>query len=144
MEAEAGGNSPHLLLYVSCAPHLVSEDSLLEILETSRRNNLERAITGMLLYVEGNFMQVLEGPRAAVLDIKETIERDPRHHTVIEILNLPISERIFAEWSMGFRRADRAELDDSGMNRFLEARPSVEETDPSALRILKNFGSSLR
>ncbi|MGM0559824.1 MAG: BLUF domain-containing protein [Pseudomonadota bacterium] len=144
LEGEAGGDSLHLILYVSSAPHLVDEDSLLEILKTSRRNNLERAITGILLYVEGNYMQVLEGPREAVLDLKETIYRDPRHHTVIEILNLPVGERIFAEWSMGFRRADRTELDDSGMNRFLQTRPSVEKTDPSALRILKSFGNSMR
>lgn len=144
LEGEAEGNSLHLLLYVSGAPHLVDEQTLLKILETSRRNNSKRDITGMLLYVEGNFMQVLEGPRAAVLDLKETIDRDTRHHTVIEILNLSVSERIFADWSMGFRRADRTDLDESGMTRFLEARQSVEETDPSALRILKSFSSSMR
>ncbi|MFC4350135.1 BLUF domain-containing protein [Fodinicurvata halophila] len=133
-----------MLLYVSSTPVLMDEETLVDILETSRRNNARRDITGMLLYVEGNFMQVIEGPKNAILTLKETIANDPRHSGLIEILSTPVGERIFGNWSMGFRRAGWTDLDVNGMTRFLERPEPVADNDPSALRILKEFACSMR
>ncbi|WP_022728487.1 BLUF domain-containing protein [Fodinicurvata sediminis] len=133
-----------LLLYVSSANNLMGEDHLVDILRTSRRNNRKRGITGMLLYVEGNFMQVLEGPKAEVSALKKTIGNDTRHHGMTEILNLPAEKRLFDNWSMGFRRLDRENLEETGVTRFLQGNQPVHAQDPTALRILKTFRESMR
>ena len=49
------------LIYVSSAIKLMHDDELLLLLEKARENNSRLGITGMLLYKEGNFMQMLEG-----------------------------------------------------------------------------------
>lgn len=72
------------------------------ILEASRRNNAEQGITGALLYTDGWFAQVIEGPGSAVETVFEWIVLDDRH-TDIRVLYLKaIEERSFASWSMAF------------------------------------------
>lgn len=91
------------LIYVS---ELVNNDESLipAILATSLRRNLEDGITGMLLYANGNFLQVLEGERAAVEATYARICQDPRHSNAVKLVEEPVKERHFAQWSMGFRR----------------------------------------
>lgn len=91
------------LTYVSSARALFGKPELVAILEVSRRNNTASNVTGMLLYHKGSFMQVLEGPEEAVRQAHERIARDPRHNGLITLLERPVAERQFGEWSMGFR-----------------------------------------
>ena len=72
------------------------------ILAVSRRNNARCGITGALIYNQGVFGQVLEGPAAAVEDTYDRIQCDDRH-TATTILDLvPVPGRSFGDWSMGF------------------------------------------
>jgi len=86
------------------------------ILQTSRRNNAERGITGALLYSAGCFAQVLEGPLSQVETIVERIMLDPRHHEVKVLQFHVLVERAFGDWSMAFAgvdpdASDRARID---------------------------------
>lgn len=56
------------LIYVSTANHLLSELEIRQILDSSIRHNTPQEVTGLLLYSDGSFMQVLEGDEAAVMD----------------------------------------------------------------------------
>ena len=58
----------------------------------------------MLLYKDGNFMQILEGPEKAVQKLREKIKRDPRHGNFTIITEGRILARSFGDWSMGFRK----------------------------------------
>ncbi|MBK8783991.1 MAG: BLUF domain-containing protein [Anaerolineales bacterium] len=107
------------LIYVSTATHLLSKEELLDILRVSRRNNEVGPVTGLLLYLDGNFMQVLEGPEEAVMDIFGKIEKDIRHTNIIVILKDPIAEREFSEWSMAFLNLDEIAKNESGLSDFL-------------------------
>jgi hypothetical protein len=80
--------------------------ALQELLITSRRNNLQLGLTGMLLYRDGEFMQVLEGEQATVQTMYARIARDPRHQRITTILEGPTDARHFPDWSMGFRDLD--------------------------------------
>lgn len=51
------------LIYTSYAIEPFDEAKLIELLKKARENNRLLDITGMLLYVNGKFMQVLEGKR---------------------------------------------------------------------------------
>lgn len=70
------------------------------ILETARANNRRKDVTGALLYSSGYFAQVLEGPKIAIEQVFETIQRDPRHGDVTVLECAGIGSRDFAAWSM--------------------------------------------
>jgi hypothetical protein len=95
------------LTYVSAAARELGPDDLQAILESSVRRNAAVGITGLLLYSEGGFMQVLEGDAAPVDATMARIVADPRHAGVIVLARRPIGAREFATWSMGFRRLGR-------------------------------------
>jgi hypothetical protein len=96
----------HFALYVSSATNLYSRAELDRILTTSRRNNTAWAISGMLLYKDGNLMQLLEGEKRAVNGLFGRIERDPRHHDLTMIWQGTEDRRQFPGWSMAFRDLD--------------------------------------
>jgi hypothetical protein len=91
------------LIYMSTARASFSVDDLKALLEVSRRNNTAAGITGLLLYKDGHFLQVLEGERADVERVFAKILLDPRHNQVIEFFRETILEREFGDWSMAFR-----------------------------------------
>ncbi len=131
------------LVYVSTATTLLSDEELGDILHVSRRNNEAADITGMLLYRNGNFIQTLEGPPQAVRETYERIFRDPRHKSVIKILERPTEVRNFAGWSMGFRNADKLSGEDKkAINVFL-SEPSDPKTADArgglVYKLLLNF-----
>lgn len=90
------------LIYGSTATHAMSENELVDILETSHRNNERRNITGMLMYYDQSFMQVLEGDAHEVDRLFATIQQDTRHQAVNMFSRRKIDKREFPEWKMAF------------------------------------------
>jgi acylphosphatase len=131
------------LVYISAARKLFSDQELVALLEKSRANNQRLDLTGMLLYKDGNFMQVLEGPDEAVAQLYRTIEQDPRHHGVMELLRHPVEQREFGQWSMGFRNLNDATLRATpGYSTFLNEplNSAAFQADPTrARRLLRIF-----
>ncbi len=93
----------HYLMYVSYAAHPLSDKDLEELLSASRKNNESLNVTGMLLYIDGKFIQVLEGKKEIINDLYSTIVADPRHKKVNKIIEGKTLERNFPEWNMGFK-----------------------------------------
>ena len=73
-----------------------------QILSTSQRNNAKVGVTGALMFNAGAFAQVLEGPRRAVEDTFERIQRDLGHSDVTVLECGEAESRGFANWSMAF------------------------------------------
>ena len=88
-------------------PEAVAAD-IRSILAVSRRNNARDGITGGLLFSEGCFAQVLEGPLDAVEGAFERIQCDERHSDVTVLQSGPIATRDFPDWSMAFAGPDAA------------------------------------
>jgi len=72
------------------------------VLTTSRHSNALHSVSGMLLYVDGSFFQVLEGEEATLEALYQKIVADPRHARVTRIIQEPIARRDFGQWTMGF------------------------------------------
>ena len=109
------------LVYLSRASLDFDEARLLELLATSRKNNAGADVTGLLLYKDGNFLQLLEGEEEQVRRIFGKIARDPRHFNVTVLLEGSTDERQFPDWSMGFhnlRSVDPATV--PGYSPFLD------------------------
>lgn len=118
------------VIYNSSATIDFSDEQLGELLRSSRDANVPREITGMLLYVDGSFFQVLERPEAAVDALVETISRDSRHTRVTTIIRKPIATRSFGEWTMGFTRISQRELGEiDGLNDFFGDGRVVTDLD---------------
>ena len=102
----------HRVLY--CSRNLIPGPSeavaadVRSILAASRRNNARDGITGALLFSQGCFAQVLEGPLDAVEGAFERIQCDERHGEVTVLQSGPIMARDFPNWSMAFTGPDAA------------------------------------
>lgn len=103
--------SVYQVLYRSRAAYLPSEAQLEELLHQSRHFNNEHQVTGLLLYSEGHFVQVLEGPAEVIQPLYGRIQQDPRHTQVETVSEGPIPARRFAAWSMNFGHAKAPELE---------------------------------
>ncbi|PPD35743.1 MAG: hypothetical protein CTY19_01480 [Methylomonas sp.] len=115
------------LVYVSSATTPFSNAELLELLTKSRIKNSKLGITGMLLYKDGNFMQLLEGEDNTVRQLFETISHDPRHHNSIVLIDEPAETAYFGDWSMGFRDLSDKSLETlPGFSQILN-RPKAAE-----------------
>jgi hypothetical protein len=93
---------PFRLIYSSEATPGLAAAELEEMLAESRIRNKAHGVTGVLLFVEGAFLQILEGEKDDVLGLMERIERDPRHRGVKVFYEQEVDERAFASWSMAY------------------------------------------
>jgi hypothetical protein len=91
------------MAYLSSASFPYSDDDLATLLMNSRANNGRAGVTGMLLFRDGQFLQVLEGPDEAVRERYGRIAADPRHRDVHKLMEETIAERHFPSWTMGYR-----------------------------------------
>lgn len=131
------------LLYVSAARRLLEPAELAEIVDQSRRNNARNGITGMLLYHDGNIMQAVEGPRAAVTALLERLRNDPRHRGLTVILDGDGHEREFAEWTMACIASDALPVEDrAAVSRFFEDEQAMSGPG-TALRLLRGFKETM-
>ncbi len=77
------------------------DDAVLNgILIIARRNNPRDAITGSLICRHDLYLQLLEGPQAAVEARYQSISRDDRHLEVVKRVSRPVQERLFPTWAM--------------------------------------------
>jgi hypothetical protein len=106
-------------VYASAAVRQFETAELTTLLQAARKHNEGAGLTGMLLYTEGSFFQVLEGTPDAVQALYARIELDKRHDHVTKIIDEAIPGRSFANWTMGFSQVSRNELAQiSGSNDF--------------------------
>jgi hypothetical protein len=127
--------------YISFAIQPFNARELLDLLTVAREHNGKVAVTGMLLYKEGSFMQVLEGRGPTVNLLLTRIERDPRHREIKLILREPIEERVFPDWSMGFQDLGSAEARSTpGFSEFLNTPLTSESFAGDAGRVRKLLG----
>jgi hypothetical protein len=135
----------HSLVYVSSATGVLSPDQLRALQEQARAGNRERGITGLLLFCEGSFMQVLEGGRSTVDQVYRRIGRDPRHHHLIELVSEPILQRDFADWEMAFSTATAPEfLALTRADWRARAAASGEARPSRGRRMLREFWTACR
>lgn len=95
------------IIYLSSATELLSDEEINSLLKTSRENNKKNNITGLLLYCDGNFLQVLEGENEVIDPIFSIISTDRRHKNIIVVANAYIEKRSFEERKMGYSVVDK-------------------------------------
>jgi Sensors of blue-light using FAD len=87
----------HRLIYLSSAVGVLRADELDRILLRSKASNGGAGITGLLLFHEGSFLQMIEGPAAGVTSLMQKIRRDRRHTGIVLLQSGACTERIFPD-----------------------------------------------
>lgn len=130
----------HQLVYVSSAVRPFHDAQLTELLDTSRRLNEACHVTGLLLYVRGNFIQLLEGAQADVVATFARIQKDPRHRGLITLMDGACEKRDFPSWSMGFEKVEGSTAEQlPGYSDFLSTGADKDVQSSAALRLLEFF-----
>jgi hypothetical protein len=128
------------LVYESTETDSMTEAELRDLLLSARKKNDDLGVTGLLLYAQGRFLQVLEGPEATVRDLYATIRDDPRHTNIDTLLTTSTPERTFPDWEMGVERPG-AFVNLDGISSFLQSGelPTAAEPLAQVLDALKQF-----
>ncbi len=88
------------LIYTSLAVTPITEEEVNKILSVAVKNNKQNDITGMLIYTNRAFVQMLEGEEATVKALYDKIYRDGRHENLRIFYEGYIQHRTFNGWSM--------------------------------------------
>jgi EAL domain-containing protein (putative c-di-GMP-specific phosphodiesterase class I) len=124
-------------IYNSAASTDFTQADLLELLELSRNKNAAYEITGILLFVDQCFFQILEGPEERVESLVRLIEKDSRHSKMTTIMREPIARRSFSSWTMGFAQISSEGLGRiDGLNDFFTGQKILTDVDPGRARKL--------
>ena len=111
----------HELTYCSLATRAMSPADLTALLDEAREKNLQRGITGLLVFFRQEFIQLLEGDRAEIFSLYQSICSDPRNRNNHLMWEEPITQRSFADWSMAFTAMDDLTPKDRlGFSDFLD------------------------
>jgi hypothetical protein len=90
------------LIYSSDSTTPMQSDDLEELLEHARDRNARRGITGALLYVDGVFVQILEGDAVTIKALMTRIVADVRHEAVTVLQEGNVVSPRFSDWTMAY------------------------------------------
>ena len=91
------------LVYASRATDNFSETDLIDILKLARLENEKAGTTGVLIYQDGYFLQMLEGNFSTLNTLfHEHICKDSRHDSIVTLFQEFKPKRDFPNWNMGF------------------------------------------
>ncbi|HKX95049.1 MAG TPA: BLUF domain-containing protein [Methylibium sp.] len=94
------------LMYLSTATATDDGGSIQSILRASSVHNPLSGITGLLCSSRSHFLQVIEGPEQAVIELYGRVAKDPRHRDPVLLSIELVADRLFAGWSMAHIEGD--------------------------------------
>ena len=134
----------HQIIYLSSSREYLSPEQINELLSKSREKNLKNNITGVLLYFDRDFLQVLEGPKHAIQELFEVIKKDERHTGILTVFNKETTKKHFPEWNMGFASSNYEKLRTLiGFENF-DQKQLYGITDKIALTLIDKFLDSYK
>jgi hypothetical protein len=133
------------LVYVSNRKANCNQKEIEKILESCKKNNPPLNITGVLLYSDQKFIQLVEGEYKVINDLYDKIKTDPRHDQTRLISMGPIQAKAFPSWHMGARKIAGNEVDfkttisATDKETFNSLLSGKREEGPKVLGLLKKF-----
>lgn len=126
------------VIYVSSVVPNISEHDTLKFLNQARTVNREHDVSGLMLYIGGCFLQMLEGEAARIDVVCSTIFQDERDMRII--LREPIAEREFPEWTMGFEAVEPLEAGRLlGEPRLFDSASQCSRINPDSAKTLMSI-----
>lgn len=97
------------LVYTSKASRSMDLESVKMISDKAEEANKRNGVTGILIYRDGFFLQLLEGDKYNVHYTFKKINDDNRHTSVKVLIDKEVNSRLFPRWNMVFRNLDDAD-----------------------------------
>jgi hypothetical protein len=133
----------HQIIYLSQATVPFDEPQLQQLLAQARSYNTSHDLTGILLYGQDQFFQVLEGERSTVHELYARIQQDPRHRNVTTFADKEVAQRGFIDWSMAFHSLPPSQfIEFAGYvspSALEVAQPGLSQADTQLLQLLRTF-----
>lgn len=108
------------IVYYSKATQAFDDESLRALAEQSSQANAKVGISGLLMYVDGYFMQYLEGENEPLSKLISKISADNRHTVLKQFSTSTLTARLFPAWNM--RWLMDSELQQTRLREKLSAR----------------------
>jgi len=125
----------YYIIYSSYTSLPFNDEALRTLLVKAREKNQQMGVTGMMLYFDGKFIQLIEGDEKTVKQLYETIFDDPRHDRNIILREGVTETRFFSEWSMSFKSISPEELIAVDGYKDLKAPGGINSS--AAMRLFK-------
>jgi len=131
------------ITYISKITNPLSFQEIENIGIMSSRNNKQINVTGMLVFFEKIFYQIIEGDDKKIDQLFAKIAKDPRHHDIVRLkTEYGVKERLFPTWGMKMINLDN-NVDELIrpikvlLQTVLESHSIIERyTQPKILKIL--------
>ena len=129
------------VLYSSIAREGLGSDEVFTIIQTASRLNPQRDITGFLIFRDGRFLQLVEGPGHELDRLIDDLLGDPRHHSLQIIERTQVGARSFPNWRMKrvSRSTGQSALDE--IREGLSSNPSGEAVMDAIDEFLETFAA---
>lgn len=127
------------IIYLSSAVNPMNDFELDELLLKAKNNNLRNNISGILLHIDGDFLQVLEGEKQNVIALFEKIKHDPRHQSILTVIEGKIQNRQFKDWSMGYKSTKYHEINEIEDLENFDRKTLFETGGKTVMIFLKTF-----
>lgn len=133
------------LVYVSNRKPNCTAEEIEKILVSCKKNNPPLNITGVLLYSDTKFIQLVEGDAKVITSLYDKIKLDARHSNPMMLSYGPIKEKSFPSWHMGSKKMAATDVDfktdisAEDKKIFNNLLHGVEADGQRILNILKKF-----
>ena len=94
------------ICYVSDSKIKESKVKLDKMFNDIKTKNIINNISGVLIYKNGNFLQIIEGDKEIIDTLFLNIKKDKRHSHIITLIDFPIPHRLFKEYKTSFSIID--------------------------------------
>lgn len=118
----------HAIAYVSTANSKLNEEDVAILFEQVNKFNAHNDLTGVLLYAETNFFQLIEGEEEVVKSLYSQIEKDLRHKDIIKFVDKPVDNPAFDGYISRFV-TDTTKINSKNLKEYLH---HIEVLDPKA------------
>lgn len=97
---------------MSSQSRIMSKKSIEDFLFQVREKNKSLTITGILLLIQGKFVQYIEGPAEEIDKVYNSISKDKRHTDMILLDSGNLKKRQFKDWSMAYKEVGDKQIKD--------------------------------
>lgn len=125
--------------YVSTANINLNEKEISNLFEQVNDFNNNNDITGVLLYSETNFFQLMEGEEQEINSLYSRIEKDTRHNNIIKFIDNSAVKHEITGYMSDFVTAT-TRLDHSNLEKYLRYIEVLDESSRIAIeRVLHSI-----
>ncbi|WP_139226513.1 BLUF domain-containing protein [Sulfitobacter marinus] len=131
------------MIYFSTAVARLNEAQISDLLKQSKANNARDGLTGLLVYHDRLFFQIIEGDRDKVEACYNRIQKDQRHRKLFLMWEGDSEKRAFDDWKMAYE-CEATHASSLSIQKLKKNPSDVTGGDPYIACAIQNVLSDFR